>query len=101
MNQRKATPANGTRFNASAVVLVLVVSHVPDCSGSAGMDCRSSQKIANITREKTIPAIAADFGVLRRARVRVPCSGIAIAPYCFGTVVGSELRLNAHDAFSV
>src|SRR5258708_19384868 len=35
MNHRKATPANGTRFNATAIVPVSVVSHAPASSGSA------------------------------------------------------------------
>jgi hypothetical protein len=63
MNHRKATPENGTRFNARAIVPVSVTSHAPRSSGSAGMERRSSQKIANSKREKTIPAIAAAFGV--------------------------------------
>ena len=46
---------------------------MPDSSGSAGMDRRSSQKIANMSREKTIPAMAA---ALRGFQVRVNESAI-------------------------
>src|SRR6266478_8715894 len=76
MNHKKATPAKGTRFNASAIVSVLA-SHAPDSSGSAGMERRSSPKIVNISREKMIPATAADFGVFRRALMKVSFSDIA------------------------
>jgi hypothetical protein len=50
------------------------------------MERRSNQKIVNIRREKAIPAMAAAFGVFRRAWVRVASSGIAIGPCRVGTV---------------
>ena len=80
MNHKKATPANGMRFSASATVLALVASHAQDSNGSAGTERRSSQKIVNMRREKAIPAIAAAFGVFRFAWVRLACSSISIGP---------------------
>ena len=76
------------------MAFVLVVSQVADPSGSAGMDRRSSQKITNIASEKTIPAMAAAFGVLSRARVSTPFSGIASNPHCFSTANGSKRKLD-------
>jgi hypothetical protein len=75
MNQRKATPANGTRFNASITVLVLPVSQTPDSRGSAGIERRSSHNITIISTAKTMPATAAAFGVFRRARTSDLSSG--------------------------
>jgi len=63
INHRKATPANGTRFNATVTARVSVASHAPGSSGSAGIEVRSSQRINSRSSEKTIPAMAAAFGV--------------------------------------
>src|SRR4051794_36823653 len=45
INHKKATPANGMRFSASATVLAFEASQAPDSNGSAGTERRSSQKI--------------------------------------------------------
>ena len=60
---------------------------------------RSSPRIANIKREKAIPAMAAAFGVFSCAWVRVPFSGIAIVP-CFCNAGDLKLESNSQDAFS-
>src|SRR5436305_2714671 len=79
IDHRKATPANGTRFKASVIRLVLATSHAPESSGSSGIDGRSSAKIANINSENTIPATAAAFGVFSRA-LTISSSAIDIGP---------------------
>jgi hypothetical protein len=71
MNHRKATPSNGTRFMASATVLEFVSSQAPGSSGSVGTERRSNKTISVNKIEKTIPAIAAAFGVFRLVRVSV------------------------------
>src|SRR5882757_5099381 len=76
MNHRKATPAKGTRFNAIATVWESVAIQAPESSGSAGTERRSSQSIVNRRTEKTMPAIAAPFGVFRWARARAILSVI-------------------------
>ncbi len=63
INHMKATPANGTKFNATVIALVSVASQAPGSSGSAGMEVRSSHRINNRSSEKAIPAMAAAFGV--------------------------------------
>src|SRR5712672_3473014 len=87
MNHKKATPAKGTRFNASATVLESVASHAPGSSGSDGTERQSSQIIANRRAEKAMPAIAAAFGVFRRATERAPFSDIT------GSILKSERDL--------
>jgi hypothetical protein len=65
INHRKATPANGTRFNAIVIALVSVPSQAPGSSGSAGIEVRISHRIDSRSSEKAIPAMAAAFGVFR------------------------------------
>src|SRR6516165_5614224 len=76
MNHKKASPANGTRFNATATRLELVLSHSPGSNGSVGTEIRSSQKTARSNTQNKIPAIAAAFGVFQFARVMVSSSVI-------------------------
>jgi hypothetical protein len=65
MNHKKAIPANGMRFTASATFRELVWSHEPGSCGSVGIDARNSQKTMTSRTEKSIPAIAAALGVFR------------------------------------
>ena len=75
MNHKKASPANGTRFNANAARPELVLSHSPASSGSVGTDIRRSQSTAMKRMQNKMPAMAAALGVLKFARVR-PCSSV-------------------------
>ena len=61
----------------------------------------SSQNIVAIRKEKTIPAMAAAFGVFRGARVRAPFSSIAMSPYCFSAIDDLKLRLSLQGGFAV
>src|SRR6516165_5702467 len=88
MNHRKASPANGTRFNAMATRLELVLSQSPDSSGSVGTEIRSSQKTAKSRTQNRIPAIAAAFGVFQFARVIVSSS--VIVGHCCRDVDGLD-----------
>ncbi len=67
MNQRKAIPANGTRFSAivTAVRCADWVSHEPAAAELAGTETLSSTSDEMRSTEKTIPATAAARGVLR------------------------------------
>jgi hypothetical protein len=51
-----------------------------DINGPEGMETRSSQNVRNNMIEKTIPAIAAAFGVLRLLLVKLSSCGIRRAP---------------------
>src|SRR3974390_2326108 len=71
MNHKKASPANGTRFNAKATRVELVVSHAPGSRGSLGTEIRSSPNTARSRTQNRMPAIAAAFGVFKFDRVMV------------------------------
>ena len=76
-------PANGTKFRASATAFESVASHAPTSNGSSGMERRSSQNIASISSENTMPAMAVTLGVFNCVRVRAELSGMSgflIAP---------------------
>jgi hypothetical protein len=77
MNQRKASPAKGTRFSANATRFALVLSQSPGSSGSVGTEIRSNQNIVKSRIQNRMPAIAAAFGVLKFARVSVS-SGVML-----------------------
>jgi hypothetical protein len=77
MNQRKAIPANGRRFNPSVIVFEFALSHEPGSPGSAGTEMKISQNPAIVSRENTIPAIAAAFGVFRFVRLKASFSATA------------------------
>jgi hypothetical protein len=62
-NHRKATPANGMRFNARDTLSELVFSHEPVSRGLTGTDCQNNQRLQMRRREKRIPAMAAARGV--------------------------------------
>ena len=66
MNQRKAIPANGTRFNPIAKVLLCPesVNQLPATSAWGGDEILSSTRDEISSTEKMIPATAAARGVL-------------------------------------
>ena len=65
MNQRKAMPANGTKFSATATAALFPesVSHAPVPPGLAGTEILSSTSAVAMSTEKMIPATAAARGV--------------------------------------
>src|SRR5215208_1371901 len=76
MNHRKATPANGTKFSASDTGPDSAAIQAPESIGSDGTERRSSQSIVIRRTEKTMPAIAAAFGVFIPARAGASTSDI-------------------------
>ena len=70
MNHKKAMPANGTKFSASATLFELVFSHVPASSGSARTESRNNTRPVIRRTEKRMPAMAAARGVFKRARIK-------------------------------
>ena len=67
MNHRKAIPANGTRFSATASSALFpgLASHVPVSEGWAGAETLSRTSAVISNAAKMIPATAAALGVLR------------------------------------
>ena len=59
MNHKKAMPATGTKFSASATLFELVFSHVPASSGSARTESRNNTRLVIRRTEKRMPAMAA------------------------------------------
>ena len=106
MNHRKAMPANGTKFSASATVFARVRSQAPASSGLAGTENRRSTKLVISRTEKRMPAMAAARGALKCAEVKVSSVGITSSWECIerngssrpghGTVRG--FRLTARQA---
>jgi hypothetical protein len=64
MNQRKAIPANGTRFTATTTACLRPESagHSLASLESAGTEIRTSTRLTPSSSEKTTPAIAAARG---------------------------------------
>src|SRR5438034_914549 len=93
MNHKKAIPANGTRFSATATAARRPgsVSHVPVTPGWAGTESLSSTNAALASTEKTIPATAAARG----ARDGAAGEGGRVSA---GVVAGDRLAAVAADA---
>ena len=64
-------PGGRARFNARATLFELVSSPAPVSNGSARTESRNSKRPVIRRTEKRIPAIAAERGVFKRARIKV------------------------------
>lgn len=65
MNQRKAIPAKGTRFSASATFHDCPPSHSPGSRGCRRSVCRTSETATSSRTENRMPATAAALGVFK------------------------------------
>jgi hypothetical protein len=92
MNQRKAMPANGTKFSAMAIAALFsaLVSHAPASPAWGGTEILSSTSAEIMSTEKRIPATAAARGVL--SGLPLPSGSASGIP----SVMASSLGRAAH-----
>jgi hypothetical protein len=66
MGHKKAMPANGTKFKATATLSEFVFSQTPVSNGSARTERRKSKRLVIRRADKRMPAMAAAAGLQPR-----------------------------------